>query len=894
MIPPLEILTTDNVFMKGAGALKDIPQLDSRFAVVDLGDMLHTDWEDDTHFVAYRTFGPDGQPLPAEEQFRLRKTILCEIENKGGSVRAWGGVFDWDLNQNVTAEELKAAGWDGLSKKLPKLTWTKERRQRFEEQLFPLVNELSDRNIGPAYVYLTNHGARMIHLYEQDVDVITHEQIIRGMISEYQKLGLYLDPACLDWTRLFRAPRVVRAGALTSKQAWFKSYQWDEWTVSTIAPREVVHADSYAAVPEYAGDQPTPEEALELLEDASTGRKTEKYKLLKNLLHRRDLGHICNILTGKDLSIPEGQRDATLTSYVGYLCAHTYPEAWSSPELVYAVLLPAAEQLEPDAGTPCWLSKLWGLCTRMWTREHAKGVQRQIEQEAKEEARQEGMEGLLTQVRKKYPFNRKLFSEDSDEALCELMRMGLLKQGSAIYVLRPDGYYTEIPCTGDLLPGVIKDLGMEFLMPIRHVGSRGGVTLLTGNDLLREYGRPIHRIVGIQGIEGAMLGEGSVLQIPLFKWDKHEPVHDQRVETWLQMMGGERWQELCRWIAYAQDMRRPICALALVGPRGVGKGLLARGLQELIQGAPVPASGSDLVSNFTPALLHTPFVIVDEGLSTDRNGVRDVADSFRRLVAGEPCRVNMKFMPEVEVQVPFRLMFTANNREIVYGLVGNRTLTFEDREAIAERIKYLELQGEAAVWLRQRGGRDFTAGWVGGDGPSDYVLARHFRWMYEHREELYGPPDADRLLVSGDMASTIVDDLRVVSGITPEVAKVCAHLVASRTLPSEVGDCIAEDEEGVWVTSTAIINQYALANLFDKRVRMNETSVGRALKNLCIVKYKNRKKTRAGNFRNLNWHLLDLLFLHKHACEHGLPTQRLEQILDKTYHEPSKKRLESI
>lgn len=873
-----QVLVTDKVRQKGIGAMADAPQVSERFGVVSLQEMLDTDWAADTHFVTYMLKDADGNDCPPEDQFRLRKTIRSELEEAGALLHSWGFVGDWDLNENVSDDMLRRAGWDGNPKKKPKISWTHDLLDTFEDELQTIVESLRAKNIRPAYIYLTNHGARIIHLYDHDVDVIEHEQIIRGMIAEYKNHGWVLDDACIDWTRLFRAPRVVRNGQNTWEQGWFKHWHYqDAWTVVSLAPKHAVTADDYAAVPDYVGDRPTPEEATALVaENHGVGSRTEAYRKLKSLLQRRGCNQLHDILIGKNVMLREGSRDKELARLIGQLSSHIFAEEWASPELSYAVMLPVAEQLDPDDQTADWLEVTWSMCKRMWTKESgkAKAVEEKVQEEAFE--RLSDIEELLEKLRKLYPKNLELQGSNGIE---EAQRMGLAVIGSNIFTLRPDGYYTPHSVPGSVLPGTIRDLGMSFLMPTVYVGPKGGVCKMDTKDLLFEHGRGLTKVIGSFGSPGAYL-DGKQLVRPLFEWADHEPVMSEFVHTWLQKLAGPEYHALAKWIAYAQDLRRPICSLALVGASGVGKGLLAAGLSELIVGSPMPATGSDLVEGFTPALMESPFLVVNEGLPINGRNVRDVADAFRSVVAGDPCSVNAKYQAPVEVRIPFRVLFTANNHEIVHGLVGHKTLTPQDRVALAERIKFIQLSDAAAVWLRQRGGRNFTAGWVSGDGPSNFVVARHFRWLYENREELFGPPDSDRFLMTGDLNSAIVDELRVLSGVTPEVAKVCIYLIHTSTHSDEVADSMHIGEEGVWVTANAIISYYNSTSTMDKKVRLNEKNVGTSLSNLASETVRGTKTTLRGNSRVLRWRRLDLQFLLKHAQDHGLPTERLETALE--------------
>ena len=870
-------LVTSDVRMKGIGSMEEAADVGQRFDVVSASDLFAREWDSDAHFVVYRLHGTEGEELEGAEQFRLRKTVRTQIEEAGGAIRCWGFVGDYDLNENVPTEHLMRMGWDGQSKKRPKVSWTADLLDQFTDKLESVVEALRARDLAPGYIYLTNHGARFVHFYSADVAPMEHEEITAGMIGLYHQLGMVLDDACVDWTRMFRAPRVVRGDTPTGKQPWFREWHYrNAWTIPALAPKIGRLADDYVHVKEYVGDRPTPSECLDLLtDDPATGRKSEAFKEMKKLFKRRGLDLLMDILVGKTVDLPEGSRDKNLISLAGQLAIHTYEFDWASPELVYAVLLPIVENLQPDAQTQDWFETCWSMCRRMWTREMAKAKAEEKERVEIEERNLSSLDALLENVRTLYPKNA-LLRGDYHAALFELSRMGLVKCGPNIYVMRPDGYYHEHPTTLSVLGGTIEDMGMDFLMP-----SRVGGVMVDGKDLLKEHGREVSSVIGTFGLPGGYL-DGPRLVCPLFRWAPHVAQRSEWVDMWLRFLGGKKAHDLMRWLAYAQDMRRPICALALVGRKGVGKGMLARGLQELIEGAPVPGGGEDLVSAYTPALMRSPFIVVDEGLPVAK-GFRDVADTFRRMVAGEPHWVNQKFKAQVEVCIPYRILMSGNNPNIVHGLVGNRTLTVDDREALAQRIRYIEVSGEAATWLCQQGGRNFTSGWVAGDGVgSNYVVARHLRWLYENREELFGPPENDRFLISGDAESSIVEEMRVCNGMTPEVARVCVYLIHHNHHTEDVGNCMSIDEETgeVFITTNAVTSFYANNSLMDKKLRLNDRSASAALDNLTVDSVREERTTVANTLRRARWRKLDLGFLLRHAEEHGLPSSRIAALIE--------------
>lgn len=89
-------------------------------------------------------------------------------------------------------------------------------------QVWPLL-------LKPSVFYTTSGGLRLVWFLTRSVDVRGVgglEDLLHGLVSMAYMSGLLVDPACKDWTRLFRLPRVTRldkqpAEAQTWKQGYF-------------------------------------------------------------------------------------------------------------------------------------------------------------------------------------------------------------------------------------------------------------------------------------------------------------------------------------------------------------------------------------------------------------------------------------------------------------------------------------------------------------------------------------------------------------------------------------------------------------------------------------------------------------------------------------------------
>jgi len=82
--------------------------------------------------------------------------------------------------------------------------------------------------LSPSVFYTTSGGLRLVWFLSRSVDVRGAqglEDLLHGLVAMAYMSGLLVDPACKDWTRLFRLPRVTRLDKQpTEAQTWKQSY----------------------------------------------------------------------------------------------------------------------------------------------------------------------------------------------------------------------------------------------------------------------------------------------------------------------------------------------------------------------------------------------------------------------------------------------------------------------------------------------------------------------------------------------------------------------------------------------------------------------------------------------------------------------------------------------
>lgn len=83
-------------------------------------------------------------------------------------------------------------------------------------------------------IYTTKHGYRLIQPLDEPVVASMYERTLRTWLDELEAAGVSPDRACVDWTRLFRLPRVLRNGKRTDP--YFEDYSRLEPRVIDPAP----------------------------------------------------------------------------------------------------------------------------------------------------------------------------------------------------------------------------------------------------------------------------------------------------------------------------------------------------------------------------------------------------------------------------------------------------------------------------------------------------------------------------------------------------------------------------------------------------------------------------------------------------------------------------------
>jgi hypothetical protein len=829
-----------------------------------LSEALARDWEEDAHLVTYALVDEDG-----EEGFaRVSKSspLPAQLAARRGRVECRLVCLDWDTPGHV----------DWASPEDP-LTWVARAWEAAAEHDVPL----------PTVWYTTLHGCRLVYVLEAPVSGPEASDIARGLAARWAPAGFGMDARCLnDWTRLFRLPGACRADTGESFRSSPAYYILEDGpTLDPLRAPRIQSGDprapTVAAVP-YDAPIPTPEECEALLK-APTGKggrlvMSEFSRVARRMLRGRESFPVCFESHAMDEArLAEGWNPAVLY-YAGQVVAMLAVEEVATPEGCFALLRPALEQLtaRDEDGGQDWCHVGWSMVCRMWAQEEAKLATEAADRERRAEDGAQVTEKIVADLRKDLGGE---VPEDPEEARKWLTRRMIATDGKRHYVMRSDGGYNVAAVSDAALIPMIRELGMEETIPTRQLRGHA-LVWRSPKDILAECAVPIvsvrcsvrepcSRIVGEQG--------ELELRVPIHRLNPAvQPRFDERVDEWLRCLFGGMADEGLEWLSHCLDVKAPICSLALWGSESAGKGMLVNGIAECFKSERF--NDGRAMDRFNIGLLYSPIIWCDEGLPVVRGMGGTTDEVFRNLVAGGAVQVEGKMRDAISADIYPRLVLTANQEDVLSSLLGRRELSPESVRAIERRILSIRVPRDARVLLEAKGNRRYTAGWVAGEGPSDYVVAGHIMFLHHTRRPARG--SSDRFLVEGQTGTEIV---RLVQRESP-AWQACLRAVNKIVqVPGADGAHFADGR--VWVTVAVVTNFIEALQLGHSR-DVNLRTVGRALRDMRVRRDEGDDVpvTQPLNApRKARWIELDLDMLHEVFMEYGLPVEPVKKLLDERW-----------
>lgn len=853
-----------------AMASADYPPL----TVLPLSEALAKRWNSDACLVTYLPY-VEGSPQDICPRLNKKGPVLHQLRDKGVEILCSMLVLDYD---NPGHRPWSQALVDGFQEALCSVA----------ESGFDLASKFN-------WAYMTLHGARLIYVLDEPVPPERYEALARGLVAAFTEAGIRVDPL-VNWNCLFACPQQTKESR-NPKQSWTgKFYELFQNRVKPHTDKDLPttaeedfqrYASAELQIPDGVPDY---DDSQDLVRDRASAKLTPWGKEAKRRLRGRDC-YDC-LFEGQDLA-SHGKRNDTLHSFVGSAIKRliglvTDEGEETTPEHIFGLFYEPVSQLEPDSGDPDWYATLWSAIRRWWAVEHANMEALRAEVLAKE-ADASTQQMVLLSAAREWCEDPALY-EREDKAWSWLSRRLIVCLGKSFYVMGQNGYYTG-PCNKDMLHSQIRENGIDAAIELYKTTEKGGVIARSPQDLLNEHAITVQGSVGRAGGAGHYL-EGTntpnprlVMSLYRRRKDLDAEYHPE-VDRWLKLLFGDQWEIGVKWLAWALAFEDgPICALSLEGKAGSGKKMLVQGLAECLE-LPEVATSNDIVGKHQEGLLRSPFVVVDEGFP-NKGAHMHPADMFRHLVSGDPTQINPKFKSPVRVYAPCRVIFTANNLGVVQQLGGGKTLSPDDREAIAKRLLHVNIAPDAAEWLAKKGGLDYTSAkggrWISKDsyGGSDFLVAKHILWLYEQRHHI--GRHGRRFLVEGPLDSLVMFQLRTQSGMTPVVTETLLSMLnASQRDWTKRGFLVrprTEERRGqVWVL-TSEIKRFYEQNWKPGSEKLTSAMINEVLRGLVDKPVSEAELPERPALKIKRWHSIDLHLLNMVARQYGWVCPTLDKIM---------------
>lgn len=801
-----------------------------------LNEALRTRWPSYAHFVLYTGVGMDNISIP-----RLNKPALSYLREAGA-----------DLCIPLLAIDIDNTGHQ---------RWTDETYEDFTDRLTLALLQGGPHTQYACY-YQTRAGVRFLYLLQRPVEPERAEPLHRGLVELWYQAGIPADRGCWQWNRCFALPFVVR----DDEPSWNSNPEYierfDVLIDPDIIPELGARQSEVAPLgPPIQGGPPADEDVAAYV---ANGAMLDAQKRL--------VGRACYpaLFQGAPLAEP-GARHTTLTRYVAQVVALLFPAGQYTPDFVYALFKDAVDRLDPDED---WSGDLWRLVTYYWRKEEGGKQRRVVELETN------AVERLVRGFR--FWCTAPEVHQDDSSALNYIGKHAIAVVGNSHYVLGPTGEYDVIGVPLNQIGVRIRELSMEPFIAVEELNSKGVMKPIHPQTLLARHGTILRSVEGTCSPIKAMIhgidtdAATLVLQLFALRQDLLDGAEfSKEVDLWLHKFGGRNYDLLERWIAFALAFNEgPIAALSISGPPSCGKKLLAAGLGECIDSG-VYADDREF-GTFQSIILRTPFLVINEGMPRLQKVGKHPADMFRHLVGGDPFVCEEKFKPRMVIRNPLRILFAANNIDVVQMLTAGRDLSPADRRALALRLIHFDVQQDAGSWLQSQGGIRYTGvegrRWIRGDdgAPSDYIVARHFLWLYKHRNDT---TRGSRLLVEGDENSDIVRRMAVRGGTAPDVIEALIGMIESaQTQPG-----LSIDGARVFVTSSGVVNYHRRVISQHTANRITTSQVSTVLRGLEVL---GETLPPARINDRLRWRELNLHLLLERALDDGYPCRRLQELCD--------------
>lgn len=324
---------------------------------------------------------------------------------------------------------------------------------------------------------------------------------------------------------------------------------------------------------------------------------------------------------------------------------------------------------------------------------------------------------------------------------------------------------------------------------------------VTVGDILRQYGATVEKVVYTSGQQGTVYDRAAgYISQGVHQLASVVPRYHEDVEGYLQALGGDDVDLLKSWLACATyTATEPLAALYLDGPPSSGKSFLFKLVASLWGSA---WTDYNLVAgDFQGAMLQSPMLVADEGVSPGKWNEDKASDVFRRFVAETQHPINPKNKAPASLHGAVRVGITANGMD---GLPFKKALGKTGIDAIVERVIYIKVGPEAKAYLNHLGGRAGVRDWLLPNGQPGRA-AEHLLWLRDNHPVTPGK----RFLVQGKPTDWH-RHFAASQGFKPAVLAVVAGLAKRLQGATNNGIAVKADPDNgyIWVHHSAVFDHW--------------------------------------------------------------------------------------
>lgn len=625
--------------------------------IIDVREALEQEYSTDAHGAAYMIEGE-------EHCARLAKDVL-RIEDVSNRLKMVATFVDLDRHGH--------SDWPDVD--------TAVRNVALLSRLFP-----------NAAIFTTRRGVRIVFLLARPVPALAYSQVAGPIVEDVREkingasVDVEVDDTTVEWTRLFRMPKVIRDGKPTWEDPTFLLHipeNWQPLQCGVGNPTDAKIAPGEALIPATIVGVPDPVQISEQDWD-------DVIREFADPMARAGSNGLLGKLRNNEPFFTAGNRNTTTFRAINAF-VDIYQEVRGQPPsaiAVFSMFYGSTYATKGNTTPQEAIGELWGMVSRIV--------------EAQEYADDEAHEPL-----------------PQKHAVTEWGKIPLsvYTGGRSRYIWDAGRKsYTEPIGNDDSYKAAFIDLW----------GAIYGIRASTTLNLLNSYGTFVDDVILDLTAEAPRIEathRARSLVLPVGKRVKVPAVFHADVDEWLTALAGTDREGLLSWLHYALKFDHPLCALYLSGVPSAGKSMIAQALAQFLSGTYVEFD--EAVSRFNGRLRNSPLIWLDEVSGESATG------KVRSLVGNSTHKIERKGVDAETLRGNLRMVITANNED---ALRLDDIRTIHDVEAITQRVRYIRVGGEAADLLRKRGGRDYTADWVLTSAGAPGRLCEHIAWLSERFE----------------------------------------------------------------------------------------------------------------------------------------------------------------